>query len=397
MATKAADLYKHGQTLDRTLSKRLDELGGDKEIVEEFVNDSRAKGISPARIIKYLYTLIPLKRLLKKDFKDTNEDDIKKLAIAIEQSGKSDATKSDYRSILKLFLRHLEREPVWLKIGSGKHSRRLPEEVLSEEDVKAIATTAYSCRDRAFVLGLYESGCRIGEFLPLKLKHINFDKNGAILRVDGKTGPRRIRLVFSVVSIQKWFEDHPAKGNPEAFLWCKLPILNNPKWINNHLSYGFVLRLLKGLAKKAGVKKKANAHSFRHARATFLASHLKEPQMREFFGWERRSDSPSTYIHLSGRDVDDSILSIYGKYESVKTQEPILKVDDCPRCKEPNDPVAMFCQKCGLPFKEEAVKVENKLEGVVVELLKVVAETNPTIKDRFREIVKEKGMEELFS
>jgi hypothetical protein len=44
----------------------------------------------------------------------------------------------------------------------------------------------------------------------------------------------------------------------------------------------------------------------------------------------------------------------------------------------------MFCHRCGLPFKEEAVKVENKLEGVVVELLKVIAETNPTIKERFR-------------
>jgi hypothetical protein len=105
--------------------------------------------------------------------------------------------------------------------------------------------------------------------------------------------------------------------------------------------------------------------------------------MREFFGWERRSDSPSTYIHLSGRDVDDSILSIYGKSESVKTQEPILKVEDCPRCKEPYDPAAMFCKRCGLPFKEEAVKVENKLERVVVELLKVIAETNP-IKQNLR-------------
>ena len=74
--------------------KRLDKFEGDKDIVEDFINDNMAQGRSPARIIKYFNTLIPLKRLLKKDFKDSSEDDIKRLAIVIEQSGKSDATIS---------------------------------------------------------------------------------------------------------------------------------------------------------------------------------------------------------------------------------------------------------------------------------------------------------------
>jgi hypothetical protein len=190
---------------------------------------------------------------------------------------------------------------------------------------------------------------------------------------------------------------HPAKGNPEAFLWCKIPSQYNPKWKNKHLSYGFISRLLKELAEKARVKKGVNPHAFRHARATFMARHLKEPEMREFFGWGRDSEMPSIYVHLSGRDVDNSVLSIYGIKEAESSQEPVLKVHECPRCKEVNDPAAMFCHRCGLPFKEEAVEMENKLESVVVELLKVIAETNPTIKDRFREIVKEKGAEKLFS
>jgi hypothetical protein len=118
--------------------------------------------------------------------------------------------------------------------------------------------------------------------------------------------------------------------------------------------------------------------------------------MREFFGWGRDSEMPSIYVHLSGRDVDNSVLSIYGIKEAEKSQEPVLKVHECPRCKDPNDPAAMFCHKCGLPFKEKGIDVENKLESVVVELLKVIAETNPTIKDRFKEIVREKGAEELF-
>jgi len=205
--------------------------------------------------------------------------------------------------------------------------------------------------------------------------------------VDGKTGPRRIRLVFSIVSLQKWIEDHPGKNNTESFLWCKSATQYNPKWKNNSLSYGFVQRLLKELALKAGVNKKVNPHAFRHSRATFLAKHLKEPQMREFFGWERSSDTPSTYIHLSGRDVDESILSIYGVSTESKTTEQVLSVQVCHRCNESNDPASIFCIRCGLPFNEAGVVTENKIESVVVELLKVLVQKDPTIKETFKEIV----------
>lgn len=158
--------------------------------------------------------------------------------------------------------------------------RKLPEEVLTEEDVKALAGVAYTTRDKAFILSLYESGCRVGEFLPLKLKHLSFDRYGVMLRVTGMAGDRRIKLVASTLVIQCWLNEHPNKNDPEAYLWC------NPKK-NSHLTYRHILRFLDRLAKKAGIKKSVNPQSFRHSRAAFMARHLKEPEMREFFGWNK--------------------------------------------------------------------------------------------------------------
>jgi hypothetical protein len=294
-------------------------------------------------------------------------------------------------------LRHLGKEPKWLKSSNGISSKVLPEEILSEDEIKKMGNASYTDRDRAFVLSLYESGCRIGEFLPLRFKHLNFDKHGVVIRVTGKTGSRRIRLVFSTLSLQRWIANHPQRDNKDAFLWCKIPAPYNGRFENKPISYSFVSKILRELADRGGIKKRVNPHAFRHARATFMARHLKEPEMREFFGWGSDSEMPSIYVHLSGRDVDNSVLSIYGIKEGAKSQEPVLKIHECPRCKDPNDPAAVFCYRCGLPFKEEGIEAENKLESVVVELLKVIAETNPIIKDRFREIVREKGAEELFS
>jgi len=49
-------------------------------------------------------------------------------------------------------------------------------------------SSAINPRDKAFISLLYESGCRIGELLNLKIKNVEFDANGAVLIVNVKTG-----------------------------------------------------------------------------------------------------------------------------------------------------------------------------------------------------------------
>ena len=280
------------------------------------------------------------------------------------------------------------------KVKTVRNNDKLPEEILTEEEVKRIAEAAYFKRDKAFVLALYESGARIGEFLPLKIKHLSFDEYGAILHVRGKTGSRRIRLIASAPALQEWLGEHPAKENPEAYLWCKVPTPNNPKWKNEPLSYNYTCRMIKELAKKAGVKKKVNPHAFRHARATFLANFLTEAQMKEFFGWVGDSDMAAGYVHLSGRDVDNALLGVYGITEGEKAKEPAIKVKVCPRCKEKNDPAAKFCRRCYLPLDQEYSQ-RDKLEALLVSFFQELAEKFPEIKKLFYETVKRERAEDI--
>jgi len=66
---------------------------------------------------------------------------------------------------------------------------------------------------------------------------------------------------------------------------------------------------LRKLAENAGIKKDVHPHLLRHSRATHLTQKgLNEPHLRKFFGWTRNSDTPSIYVHLSGRDTDKAIL-----------------------------------------------------------------------------------------
>jgi len=382
------DLYHHQKDFAKYIERELNKLyTEDREKVRDFLYELVAKGYSFARVNRYMFSICSQARSLGKPYTSVNESDIKAWLLKFQNSDYSDWTKYTVLIQIRKFLRWLgkEKEAAWIKPRSPKHNK-LPEEILTEEEIKRLAEAAYTTRDKAFILALYDSGLRIGEFLPLKLKHVQFYKYGAELRVEGKTGQRRVRIIASTIALQKWIEEHPAKNDPEAYLWCKIPTPNNPKFKINHLSYFFINRLLKDLAEKAGIKKKVNPHAFRHARATFMARHLTEAQMKEYFGWKQSSDMAAIYVHLSGRDVDNSILKIYGINDAETSQEPVLKLEKCPRCNEPNDPASKFCYKCGLPLDKDnfLVKNEDSLEERLEKMedqMKVLAEVKQILSD----------------
>ncbi|MFQ5406020.1 MAG: tyrosine-type recombinase/integrase [Candidatus Micrarchaeia archaeon] len=250
-------------------------------------------------------------------------------------------------------------EIAWLKPKLKNNARKLPEELLTQDEVLRIAQAAVNARDKALVLVLYESGCRIGEILSLRIKNVLFDQYGAILRVTGKTGDRRVRIISSAPALSSWVENYSKSKEPEAPLWPSLAT-NYPQK-NQPMEHRSVLVTLKRSTEKAGIKKRVYPHLFRHSRATFLAEKLTEAQMKEYFGWVQSSEMAATYVHLSGRDVDNALLALQGLVKSEDKKEEQFKVCFCPRCKEKNSPSAKFCLRCGTPMKEQiAAQVEDE-------------------------------------
>jgi hypothetical protein len=77
--------------------------------------------------------------------------------------------------------------------------------------------------------------------------------------------------------------------------------------------------------------------------------------MREFFGWARNSDMPSIYVHLSGRDVDRTLLQAYGlKIEPPEVTEEPLAPGKCPRCGFESPAGFKFCGRCSMALEVRA-------------------------------------------
>jgi len=121
---------------------------------------------------------------------------------------------------------------------------------------------------------LYESGCRVGELLTLRVRHVKFNKNGARLIVDGKTEMRRLIIVASSPYLAAWLNVHPMRDDPDAVLWLGIGTANQ----DQPLDYPSVRKMIRETARRAGVRKAVNPHLFRHSRATYLVGHLTEAQ-----------------------------------------------------------------------------------------------------------------------
>ena len=130
-------------------------------------------------------------KILNKSFEEANKEDIFNLVQRIEQSRYSDWTKHDYKAMLRIFYKWLRQTEVpeevrWIRPGR-RRKKILPEELITEEEVKRLVESASSLRDKALILVLYESGCRPGKILTLKIKHVQFDEYRAVLIVNGKS------------------------------------------------------------------------------------------------------------------------------------------------------------------------------------------------------------------
>jgi len=309
-----------------------------------FDREKSAQGVAPSTRYIYLFCLAKFGRFIKKPFKSATKDNL------IDFFNEFNWYKSrSLKVCIKAFYKWLYGEQMypacvsWIKTH-GFEKRKLPEEILTADEVRRLAEATRTPRDRAMLMVLYESGARIGELLALKIKHVEFDRFGALAMLSGKTGMRRVRLIDSIPDLKIWLNHHPFKAEPDSHLFV---MLKNNKPMGSHSTF---LRVLDRAKRKAGIKKRIYPHLFRHSRATHLAQDFTEQELKIIFGWSGGSRMPATYVHLSGADIDRKILEKRGildrNEERPDAAEP-LHIKICANCKEKNSPNANFCMVCG--------------------------------------------------
>ncbi len=357
-------------------------------ILDNFRKRLLSEGISKLRIVRYIGLLRKIYSMVPRELDEWDVDYIVEVLATLEETNYKSSTKNEFKKAMKRFIRFYygSKSDLLDYVKQGRKKDTKIPEVLREEDILKLIEIAENTRDKAMIAVCYEAGLRVGELAGLKIRDIEFFSNSngemrAKIRVNGKTGERVIPIVISVSYLVRWLEEHPFRDDPDAYVFCSLSRINYGGMISYQKLYEKFVRL----GRKAGLKIRLHPHVLRHSRATVLANHLTEAQMCEFFGWVQGSSMPRIYVHLSGRDVEKSILKLYGLESAEDREEIEAKPKRCPRCGYLNAPTDFYCGRCAL-ILDESKRLELEMDEMrlVRDLLDKI---DPETMGRIREML----------
>jgi len=176
------DAHNYKRRIDRFF-ECLQENGSiseeDKEILRKYRDYLVSEGITYGRVGKYLADLKKAAELLGKRFSDADEQDIRRIISIYENTEEySPWSKRDIKIAIRKFytwLRGTKEYPpevAWMKVYRKVNNAKTHEDMLTEEEVKRLIEFAPTVQQRAIIATLYESGCRIGEVIYIKIGQV---------------------------------------------------------------------------------------------------------------------------------------------------------------------------------------------------------------------------------
>jgi len=396
--------------------EKSDIPGINKEKINSFVDDLKARNKSPNTMIKYVYPLFQMNKLrwIKKDFNELTKEELKQVVARVnENKSWSPSTKKNFRLTLKVFYRWLEGvdEPRfypervrWITANIPKRDERELsfDDMITRDEIIRMAQCALNPMHKAFVWLCYESTGRPEENLNINYSDITFDNKGAIVSLRGTKDKRQCRLVSSVEPLRNWLRNHPLQKENDYPLWVTCfskKTGNNTTWTTSNIKdnkkkgttwvrLGNVggNKILKVLAERAGIKKDVCMYSLRKGRITELGKspNLSGPMLKSIVGWSQTSRVADRYIKFSFTELDGAVLGSNG-FEDVKKNK-VEAFIECKWCGVKSSPGSLYCEnvKCGKPLIITDSEVES-LRKEMTELIEQRLQKASVIQDKMLE------------
>jgi site-specific recombinase XerD len=245
------------------------------EAIERLLIATRAEGRSPRTVQAYAEKLGHLMRYLgDPPVEAVTVDDLRRFLAAQYEKGLSAFTvKTRVRAFKRLF-NFLEAEGILesnpaQRVKTPQPKRGEPKGIRWGDFLALLDTTGpgsvLDLRDRALLLLLFDTGCRVGGLVGLRVDDLDLEHLRAVVTEKGG----KTRLVFfqeeTAQALAAWLAVRPQDRGPWLFVSFK------GKY--GRLTVSGVYHVLKGRGKLAGCTGPVNPHAFRHgfARAYLLS------------------------------------------------------------------------------------------------------------------------------
>lgn len=286
---------------------------------------------------KAYHTYLKLEKSLSENTVIAYEQDLDKLLLFFERSGKSaiDASYSDLQAFVYEQMKEVQSSRSQARIISGVHSfyrflvyskriendpsellslpkleMRLPN-VLSVEEIDLMINSIdlsqnEGHRNRAIIEMLYGSGLRVSELINLKLSNIYLSEE--YMLVEGKGSKQRL-VPLSKESIKQfgyWMEDRNQWDIKPEYVDCA--------FVNRYgrqLTRAMIFTIIRRLAADAGIQKVISPHTLRHSFATHLLQNGADLRVIQQLLGHENITTTEIYTHIDIQDLRAAILKYH--------------------------------------------------------------------------------------
>jgi len=323
--------------------------------------------------LMYVNVVAKFAKHMEKPLEAIAEQDVKNYVSRITNK----YTQRGTCAVIKKFLKFVGREDLSAKVSVPNITidERLDDiDRVYAEDVRKLLTAEDNARNQALIALMYESAGRLGEILALKIRDVQTDEYGVIVKLFGKTKLRNVRLVAAAPYVQRWLQLHNFKNTPKTPLFYSI-YHGNLKALGKTMTAKIIWKA----AEKAGFKgedlKRFHPHAFRHGRLSELGHDLTDSEMKHVGGWTDRR-MISLYSKVDEDRVNNKLLMLQGLTIQEEQKVSALQVKACPKCKHLNASTDLYCSVCGVPLTKEGEKALREREARIERLEKEVADTH---------------------
>ena len=182
------------------------------------------------------------------------------------------------------------------KLPWAKPPKRLPTVLSVDEVRRMIAVASSHPRDKALVMTMYGAGLRVSETLALKARDIDTPRMLIHVRAGKGNKDRMVKLSAKLLTAlrQAWRARAQGAGNTAAD-----PLFVRSRNPRQPMERTDAFRIIKRVAKRAGITRRVSPHTLRHSYATHLLESGTDLHTIQLLLGHAHFKTTTVYLHLS--------------------------------------------------------------------------------------------------
>lgn len=278
---------------------RLQELNNE-ELVEVYASHLVARNRSPRTVKTFKSVLRRFVAYLRgRHVSEATTWDVDGFLAELKRSSYSERSIYTAAVAVKRFMDYLGLSENLKGFELPKRPVELPR-YLTPEEVQAMVEAAQDIRDKLIVSLLYCTGMRVSELASVCVSDVDLEEGS--IRVRGKGAKERV--VFFNGATRELLSNYLERVRPSEYLF--------PGRGSDCIHYVTVERILKRVARAAGLRKRVTPHVLRHSFATHsLARGMDVREIQELLG-HASLRTTQVYTHVVRRRLLEDYRRIWG-------------------------------------------------------------------------------------